>query len=75
MSVLPELASAEVSPSLLRRLPAWSNSPTLSAELQHLHSRRPTIGSYDWTRIDMINVDGSPVDVTLPLGADGASFA
>ena len=32
------------------------------------------IGGYDWTRIDMINGAGSPVDVTLPLGADGASF-
>ncbi len=76
MSVLPELASAEV----IAESPSSSSGVVQLADFKRCNFSTCTvggqpIGSYDWTRIDMINGDGSPVDVTLPLGADGASFA
>lgn len=33
-----------------------------------------SIGSYDWTSIDMVTEDGAPLDVALPLRAHGTSF-
>ncbi len=76
MNVPPALASAEI----IAEAPSSSSGVVQLANFTLCDFSACTIdeqpiSSYDWTRIGMINQNGSPLDVTLPLGADGASFA
>jgi hypothetical protein len=76
MNVPPALASAEI----------IAEAPSSSAGVMPLADftlceftdcaiDSQPISGYDWTSIDMVTGDGAPVDLALPLGPDGDSFA
>jgi len=75
MSMLPALASAEI----IVEAPSSSNGIVPLAdftlcEFSECAIDGQPVGNYDWTSIDMVKQNGTPLDLALPLSADGAGF-